>query len=115
MDRRGFLGALIAVTSAVASGIQLPTGREIAKATPQAAALSNKVVDILKYCNVTSIASHMDLHRPPSYEVEYVYYPGAKKNETTREIDGYTKGMRPISVEFVEAAGELTRVRVEWM
>lgn len=115
MDRRGFLGSLIAVTAAVASGVKLPTGREVAKAAPKSLAISNKLVAMLKECQVVSIASNMEIDRPVTYDVEYVHFPGTKKNADTQMVDEYTKGMRPVSVSFREAAGELTQLTVVWM
>lgn len=115
MDRRGFLGSLIAVTTAVATGVKLPPGKEIARAPRPSRVLSDKVVAMLKECRVVSIASNMSLDRPVSYTVEYLHFPGTKKDKDTRMIDSYTAGMRPVSVSFEERAGELTKLTVEWM
>lgn len=115
MDRRGFLGSLIAVTTAVASGVRLPAGKEVAKAAPKALAVSDKLMAMLKDCRVISISSHMELDRPLTYEVEYIHYAGATKDKDTQMIDEYTKNMRPVSVSFREAVGELTKLNVVWM
>lgn len=115
MDRRGFLGSLMAVTTAVASGVKLPAGKEVAKAAPKAVGVSDRLVAMLKNCNVVSVSSNMSADRPVSYTVEYVHVPGLKKSQDTQMIDGYTKGMRPVSVVFSERAGDLTRLTVEWM
>ena len=115
IGRRGFLGSLMAITGAVATGVKLPAGREVAKATPKAVTLSNDLMAILRECNVISIASNMSLDRPLSYEVEYIHCPGGKKCEYTVELENYTKGMRPVTVKFSQAVNELTRVTVEWM
>lgn len=115
MDRRGFLGSLIAVTTAVASGVRLPSGREVAKAAPKAVAISDKLMEMLKECRVVSISSNMEMDRPLTYEVEYFHLPGTKKDDDTKMIDEYTKNMRPVSVSFREAAGELTKLNVVWM
>ena len=115
MNRRGFLGGLMAVTAAVASGVKLPSGKEVAKADPKSLAASDKLMAMLKDCNVVSIASNMSLDRPLTYDVEYIHLPNSKKHEHSAMIDGYTKGMRPVSVVFDESAGNVTRIRVEWM
>jgi hypothetical protein len=115
MDRRGFLGSLMAITGVVATGVKLPAGREVAKATPKAVALSNDLMSILKECNAVRIEQHMSLHRPLSYEVEYIHCPGSRKCEYTVELEKYTKGMRPVTVNVSQAVNELTRVTVEWM
>lgn len=115
MDRRGFLGSLMAITGAVATGVRLPAGREVAKATPKAVTLSNDLMAILKECNVISISSNMGLDSPLTYEVKYVHCPGSKKCEYTTDLEKYTRGMRPVSVRFSQAVNELTRVTVEWM
>lgn len=115
MNRRGFLGGLMAVTAAVASGVKLPSGKEVAKAAPKALAVSDKLMAMLKDCNVVSIASNMSLDRPLTYDVEYIHLPGSKKHEHSAMIDGYTKGMRPVSVQFEESVGAVTRIRVEWV
>lgn len=115
MDRRGFLGSLMAVTGAIASGVKLPSGGEAFKASPRAIRTSDSLMRMLKDCHVTSIATNMAIDRPLSYTVEYIHCPGSKKSPDTRMIDGHTTRMRPISVQFTEKAGELTRLRVEWM
>lgn len=115
MDRRGFLGSIMAVTAAVASGVNLPSGKEIAKATPKAIGFSNQLMGILKDCQVISIASNMRRDAPVSYEVEYIHCPGGRTTEETGLIAEYTKAMRPISVRFTQEAGGLTRLTVEWM
>lgn len=117
MDRRGFLGSLMAVTAAVASGVKLPSGREVIKATPKALSVSNSLMAMLKDCRVVSIASNMSIDRLLTYEVEYIHYPGGggKKTEEEEMIAEYTKAMRPINVRFTQAAGDLTRLNVEWM
>ena len=115
MNRRGFLGGLMAVTAAVASGVKLPSGSEVAKAAPKALAVSDRLMAMLKDCNVVSISTNMSLDAPMTYDVEYIHVPGSKKSQDTTMIDGYTKGMRPVSVAFDESAGNVTRIRVEWM
>ena len=115
MDRRGFLGSLLAVTAAVASGVKLPSGKEVAKASPKALAVSDRLMAMLKDCNAVSITSNMRLDAPHNYEIEYIHVPGSKKHEHTTMIDEYTKGMRPVSVEFDEAVGNATRIRVVWV
>lgn len=116
MDRRGFLGSLLAVTTAVASGVKLPAGREVARATPKALAVQSQLMKMLEECAVTSVSAQHDIDGPMIYEIEYVHFPGrSKPDETRRLIDGYTKNMRPVSVRFTESAGELARVTVQWM
>lgn len=117
MDRRGFLGSLMAVTSAVASGVKLPSGKEVIKATPKALSVSNSLMAMLKDCRVIRIASNMSIERPLTYEVEYIHYPGGggKKTEEEEMIAEYTKAMRPINVRFTQDIGDLTRLNVEWM
>ena len=115
MDRRDFLGSLIAVTTALATGVKLPAGKEIARAPHPARLLSDRVVAMLKECRVVSVASNMSLDRPLTYTVEYIHIPGSKKDADTAMIDSYTAGMRPVTVSFEERAGELTKLTVEWM
>lgn len=115
MDRRGFLGSLMAVTTAVASGVKLPSGKEIAKATPKALSVQSDLLGLLKECNVISIASNAGVYGPATYEVEYLHCPSSKKNEYTHDIEKYTQGMRPVQIRFSHAAGELIRITVEWM
>ncbi len=114
MDRRGFLGSLMAVTTAIASGVKLPTSREIAVATPKAIETQNTLLSILDECLATSIECHQNYDGTMTYEVEYIHCPGSKRPEETLMIDGYTKSMKPVSVHFVQMVGELTRVTVEW-
>lgn len=104
----------MAVSAAVASGVRLPSGRDVAKAAPQAVAVSDRLVEMLKHCNVISIATSIGIDRPVTHEIEYIHVPGSKKHEHTREIDGYTKNMRPISFLFREAAGDVARLTVVW-
>lgn len=115
MDRRGFLGSLMAVTAAVASGVKLPSSGQLASAPRKAVAVQNNLIEMLKECNAVSISSNMSIDGPMTYEVEYIHCPGSKKHEHTEMIDGYTKGMRPVTVDFTSRAGDLTRLTVVWM
>ena len=117
MDRRGFLGSLMAVTTAIASGLKLPTGAEVAtgKALPKPLAVQNDLLAMLKECHVISITGECVYDGPMQYEVEYVHAPGGKKGEDTLMVDGYTKGMRPVDVRYAMTAGELMRVTVTWV
>jgi hypothetical protein len=116
MDRRGFLGSLMAVTTAIASGVKLPTGAEVAtgKALPKPLAVQNDLLAMLEECHVISISCHQTYDGPMHYEVEYIHAPGGKKGEDTLMVDGYTKDMRPIDVSYKMTAGELMRVTVIW-
>jgi hypothetical protein len=116
MDRRGFLGSLMAVTTAIASGVKLPTGAEVAagKALPKPLAVQNDLLAMLKECHVISISCHQTYDGPMQYEVEYVHAPGGKKGEDTLMVETYTKKLRPINVSYAVTAGELMRVTVTW-
>jgi hypothetical protein len=118
MDRRGFLGSLVAVTTAIASGLKLPTGAEVAtgKAMPKPLAVQNDLLAILEECHVTSITQECTYDGPMQYEVEYIHAPGGgKKQEHTLLVDKYTNGMRPVDVRYAIAAGEVMRVTVTWV
>lgn len=115
MNRRGFLGSLMAVSAAVAAGVRLPSGKEVATAAPKAVAASDRLVAMLADCEVVSVTMENSIHAPPRYEVEYIHVPGEKRSEAARFLDGYTAKMRPVSFSFYEAAGQLTRVNVVWM
>lgn len=114
MDRRGFLGSLMAVTAAVASGVKLPAGKELAAAPPKAVRVQNDLLSLLKDCVPTSISANHSLHSSMTYEVEYLHCPGSKKTEDALMVESYTKGMRPVSVSFIHSAGNLPRLTVEW-
>jgi hypothetical protein len=107
----------MAVTAAIASGVKLPTGTEVAtgKALPKPLAVQNDLLAMLKECHVTSISCHQTYDGPMHYEVEYIHAPGGgKKHEHTLMVDSYTKGMRPVDVSYAVTAGEVTRVTVTW-
>ena len=116
MDRRGFLGSLMAVTTAIASGVKLPTGAEVAtgKALPKPLAVQNDLLAMLKECHVTSITKECTYEGPMHYEVEYIHAPGGKKGEDTLMVETYTKKLRPVNVSYAMTAGELMRVTVTW-
>lgn len=114
MDRRGFLGSLMAVTTAIASGVKLPKGAEVAVAPPRAVAVQNKLLDLLKDCHAISIESFSFIDRPMMYSVEYIHCPGSKKSSDTLMVDNYTKDLRPVSVQLSHKVGELPRVKVTW-
>lgn len=116
MDRRGFLGSLMAVTTAIASGVKLPTGAEVAtgKALPRPLAVQNDLLAMLKECHVISISCHQTYDGPMQYEVEYVHTPGGKKGEDTLMVESRTKNLRPVNVSYRQTAGELMRVTVIW-
>ena len=116
MDRRGFLGSLMAVTTAIASGVKLPTGAEVAtgKAQPKPLAVQNDLLTMLKDCHVTSISCHQTYDGPMHCEVEYIHAPGGTKGEDTLMVETYTKKLRPINVSYAVTAGELMRVTVIW-
>jgi len=114
MDRRGFLGSLMAVTAAVGSGVKLPAGREVARATPKALATQNELLVLLERCNAMSIEGHATIADGMRYVVEYVHHDNAKPNDIDRQIAGYTKSMRPVDVRYSVRAGELMHVTVEW-
>jgi hypothetical protein len=114
MDRRGFLGSLAAITTAVASGLKLPAGAEVAVAPPRAVAMQNKLLDLLKDCHALSIESHNYLDGPTTFTVEYVHCPESKKRQDTLMVESYTRNMRPINVQLSHKVGELPRVTVEW-
>lgn len=115
MDRRGFLGSLMAVTAAVAAGVKLPSGKELATAPAKAISVQDKLLAMLKHCNAVSISTNMSLDGPLSYEVEYIHVPGAQKHDHTKEIDRYTDKMRPVTVSVRQCAGDVTRLTVVWM
>lgn len=114
MDRRGFLGSLMAVTTAIAGGVKLPAGKEVVKAAPKAIRIQNDLLGLLKECVPLSISANHSIDCPMTYEIEYLHSPGCKKNDTALMIDRYTNGMRPVSVRFSHNASELPRVTVEW-
>ena len=114
MDRRGFLGSLAAITTAVASGLKLPKGAEVAVAPPRAVAVQNKLLDLLKDCHALSIESHSYIDGPMTFTVEYIHSPESKKSGDTLMVDSYTKNLRPISVQLSHRVGDLPRVTVEW-
>lgn len=115
MDRRGFLGSLMAVTTAIASGVKLPAGRELAAAPRTAVRVQNDLLALLNDCVPLSIEATHSISGPMTYTIEYLHSPGHKVNETTAMIDSYTKHMRPVSVQFLQKAGDLTKLTVEWM
>jgi len=116
MDRRGFLGSLMAVTTAIASGVKLPTGTEVAtgKALPKPLAVQNDLLSMLKECHVTSISCHQTYDGLMHCEVEYVHAPGGKNGDDTLMVETYTKKLRPINVSYAVTAGELMRITVTW-
>lgn len=115
MDRRGFLGSIMAVSAAVAAGVKLPSGKQVATAAPKAVAVSDRLVELLKECQAVSVTMENGIDQPPTYEIEYIHTPGSKKNDTQRMIEGYTAKMRPVRFSCHETVGELTRVNVVWM
>jgi hypothetical protein len=104
----------MAVTTAIASGVKLPTSREVATAAPKAIETQNTLLSIIDECLATQIVCHQSYDGPVTYEVEYIHCPGSKKTEETLMIDGYTKHMKPVSVHFTQMVGELSRLTVEW-
>jgi hypothetical protein len=114
MDRRGFLGSLMAVTTAIASGVKLPSSREIAVAAPKAVAVQNNILDLLKDCHAISIESFCFVDKPTMFAVEYLHCPGSKKDSNTLMVDQYTKGLSPVTVHLSSKVGELPRVNVTW-
>lgn len=114
MDRRGFLGSLMAVTTAIAGGVKLPSGKEVAKAAPKAIRVQNDLLGLLKDCVPTRIEANLSINGPMTYTIEYLHAPGSKKTDTCLMIDGYTQGMRPVSVMFSHSVAELPRITVEW-
>lgn len=117
MDRRGFLGSLMAVTTAIASGVKLPTGAEVAtgKALPKPLAVQNDLLAMLKECHVTSVSVCSSYDRPVEVEVDYVHCPGGgKRSEDTLMVESHTKNLRPVNVSYRQTAGELMRVTVIW-
>jgi hypothetical protein len=114
MDRRGFLGSLAAITAAVASGLKLPKGAEVAAALPKAVAVQNQLLDLIKDCHALSIESHCYINGPMTFTVEYIHSPDSKKSGDTLMVETYTKNMRPISVQLSHKVGDLPRVTVEW-
>lgn len=114
MDRRGFLGSLMAVTATIASGVKLPSSKQLSVATPKQLNTSMALLSILNECVPTSITAHASLDNPMVYEVEYLHCPGSKVCDEALLVNSYTKNLRPISVQFTQAAGELTRLTVEW-
>lgn len=114
MDRRGFLHSLMAVTAAIASGVQLPSSKQLSVATPKQLNTSLAMLNLLNECVPLSISAHASIDNPMTYEVEYLHCPGRKLNADALLVDSYTKNLRPISVSFSQAVGELTRLTVEW-
>lgn len=114
MDRRGFIGSLMAVTTAIASGVKLPSSREVASAAPKAVATQDTLLKLLDECVAVSVSTEYAYDGPMICEVEYLHSPGIKKNAETLMIDGYTKNMRPVNVQFAHAAGDLPRLTVRW-
>lgn len=114
MDRRGFLGSLMAVTTAIAGGVKLPSSTQVSRAAPLALKTQNELMAILKECVAMSVSANSSASGPLTYTVEYVHLPKAKKTDDALVIDGYTKNLRPVSVQFFHGAGELPRVTVEW-
>lgn len=106
----------MAVTTAISSGVKLPTGAEVArgKAMPKPLAVQNDLLAMLKECHVISIASLYTYDGPAQFEVEYVHAPGGKKGEDTLMVESYTKGLRPVNAMYSMTSGELMRVRVLW-
>lgn len=105
----------MAVTTAIASGVKLPAGKELAAAAPKAVRVQNDLLSLLDECLPTSIEAHHSIYGPMTYTIEYIHSPASKKNDTTLMIDGYTKNMRPVSVRFLDRVGDLPRLTVEWM
>jgi hypothetical protein len=114
MNRRGFLESIMAVTAVIGSGVKLPAGREVARATPKALATQNELLDLLEHCHATSIEGHATIKDGMRYVVEYVHHEKAKPNDIDRQIAGYTKSMRPVDVRYSMRAGELMHITVEW-
>jgi len=106
----------MAVTTAISSGVKLPTGAEVAtgKALPKSLAVQNDLLAILNECHVISILCHQTYDGPMHYEVEYVHAPGGKKGEDTLMVETYTKKLRPVDVSYAMTASELMRVTVTW-
>lgn len=115
MDRRGFLGSLMTVTTAIASGVKLPAGKELAAAAPKAVRVQNNLLSLLDECVPISISANHSISDAMTYTIEYLHSPTSKKNETGLTIDGYTKNMRPVSVQFFHGVNQLPRLTVEWM
>lgn len=115
MDRRGFLGTLTAITTAIATGVKLPAGREVAKAAPKAVETQGWLVEMLKDCHVRSIESMATLDGPMRHTVEYIHAPGSKRQEHSLTVDKYTKGMRPVSVDYSIREYGNVYLTVEWM
>lgn len=116
MDRRGFLGSLLAVTGAVASGVKLPSSKAVATATRQAIETQNTLIRLLKECAVVAVSTNCAIDGPLTYDVEYIHTPGHTRKRTGDEelVCAYTDKMRPVSVQFSRRAGELTRLTVTW-
>lgn len=118
MDRRGFLESITAITTALAGGVKLPTGAEVAAAPipqPKPLRMQNDLLRLLRECEAVSIEGHATYDGPMIYVVEYIHFPGRKKSsETSLMVDGYTRGMRPIGVTKTISAGELMKIRVTW-
>lgn len=114
MDRRGFLGTLTAITTAIATGVKLPAGREVAKAAPKAVETQGWLVEMLKDCHVRSIEGMATLDGPMRYVVEYVHAPGSKKQEHSLIVDTYTQGMRPVTVQYSVREYGHVYLTVEW-
>ena len=118
MDRRGFLGSLMAVTTAIASGVKLPTGAEVesGKAMPKPLAVQNDLLAMLKECHVIAITQECTYDGPMQCEVEYIHAPGGgKKHKHTLMVDEYTRGMRPVDVRYAITAGGVRTVTVTWV
>ena len=115
MDRRGFLGSLMAVTTAIASGVKLPSSREVVNAPAKSLATQDTLLKLLDECVAVSVSAECHFAEGPMiYEVEYLHSPGIKKSAETLMIDGYTKNMRPVNVQFRHTAGDLSRLTVRW-
>jgi hypothetical protein len=105
----------MAVTAAIASGVKLPSSREVASASPRGLATQDTLLKLLDECVAVSVSTECHFADGPMiYEVEYLHSPGIKKNADTLMIDGYTKNMRPVNVQYGFRAGDLPRLTVRW-
>lgn len=113
--RRTFIGSLMAVTAALASGVTMPASRQTRGASAVALQTQSRVYALLEECGMTSLASATVGDGLLGYRVEYVHLPNRSgPSDEEKMIVSHLKGMRPVNVRFHASAGQLTTLTVEW-
>jgi hypothetical protein len=126
MDRRGFLGALGAFTTALASGVRMPTGKEAfairetrtqipesddfpaPEIKPSGNSAQEMLMRYLSDCEVTGISNQFHFDSLHMVTVTYLYREGVKGGgPMSREAAALTAGKRPVSAMVTTFADPL--------